>query len=279
MEEPLVSIIVPCYNQGRFLDEALSSVLGQTFSYWECIIINDGSTDETEKIAHRWSVKDSRFIPISVQNGGVSRARNIGISRAQGNFILPLDADDKISNDYVKAAISAFQNDPSLKLVYCQAEKFGKVSEPWSLEPFSLLNLTRFNMIFCSAMYKKEDWAMAGGYDDQMTTGIEDWEFWISLLKTGGKVRRLELTGFYYRIQSNGRTGKITDTNLKELYEYMSIKHAEFFVQQLGSFKYLDQRITNLQEEHDLKLTSRKFVIDLFCKRFLNFSIFGTYRL
>ena len=119
-----VSIIVPCYNQAQYLDECLQSVLEQTYPHWECIIINDGSPDNTEKVAQEWVVKDTRFKYIYKENGGLSSARNAGIEIADGEFILPLDADDKISAHYLKLAVKEFEKDTYLKVVYCKAEKF-----------------------------------------------------------------------------------------------------------------------------------------------------------
>lgn len=95
---PKVSIIVPCYNQAQFLDEALQSVLDQTYTNWECIIVNDGSPDHTEEVAQKWAAKEARFVYLKKENGGVSSARNAGIEKAKGDFIQFLDSDDCIDN-------------------------------------------------------------------------------------------------------------------------------------------------------------------------------------
>ena len=141
MEKPLVSIIVPCYNQSQYLDECLNSVLNQTYLNWECIIVNDGSPDQTCEVANKWLAKDIRFSYIEKENGGVSSARNIGIDAANGEFILPLDADDKIGDTYITKAIIAFNQNELLKVVYCNAEKFGNENGIWSLPDFSLHKL------------------------------------------------------------------------------------------------------------------------------------------
>lgn len=91
---PFVSVIVPCYNQGKFLAETLDSVLRQTHLDWECIVVNDGSTDQTEEVALAWSKRDSRFRYAYKENGGLSSARNAGLALAQGDFLQFLDADD-----------------------------------------------------------------------------------------------------------------------------------------------------------------------------------------
>lgn len=274
----LVSIIVPCYNQAQYLDEALQSVIEQTYQHWECIIVNDGSPDNTEEVASKWLDKDERFKYLYQENGGLSSARNFGITNAKGNFILPLDADDRISADYIELAINSFKEDPTLKLVYCKAEKFGDEEGLWVLPPFSLIDLCRINMIFCTAFFKKSDWELVGGYDVNMIYGWEDWEFWISLLKEGGKVKCIDKVGFYYRIKSDSMLKRINQEKSNYIFEYLSIKHADFFVKQYGSFAHLNNVINQIQDKNALNLKSEKFVIDVFCKTFFGITIFGKYK-
>ncbi|MDI1305925.1 MAG: glycosyltransferase family A protein [bacterium] len=275
MLNPKVSIIVPCFNQAQYLDEAIQSVLDQNYTNWECIIINDGSTDNTEEIAQKWTSKEKKIIYLYKENGGLSSSRNFGIIHATGKFILPLDADDKIANNYVNLAIESFQVDDSLKLVYCKAEKFEDETGALFLPPFSLLNLSCNNIIFCSAFFRKEDWELVGGYDEKMIYGLEDWEFWIAILKKGGNVKCLNEICFYYRIKNNSMVRQLNKEKRKYLFEYMSIKHSDFFVQQLGSFIELKDTAMKAKEGNPNKLKSKKFVIDIFLKTFFGFSIFG----
>lgn len=270
-----ISIIIPCYDQAQYLPESLHSVLEQSYADWECIIVNDGSLDDTEMVSKSWLEKDVRFKYVYQENGGLSSARNCGISQASGEFILPLDADDKISQDYITLAIEAFQDDDSLKVVYCKAEKFGEEIGMWDLAPFSLFNLSRKNMIFCSALYRKRDWESVGGYDLNMKYGCEDWEFWIALLKNGGNVKQLEEVGFYYRTKTISMIKGVENKHYDSLFSYLSIKHADFFVNHFGSFFVLEAKITKAKKIEQLKLNSKKYVIDVFCKRFFGFTIFG----
>lgn len=274
----IVSIIIPCYNQAQYLDECLQSVLEQTFQQWECIIVNDGSPDNTEEVAQNWCKKDQRFKYLFKENGGLSSARNFGISAATTQYILPLDADDKIANQYIELALNAFQQDKDLKVVYCKAERFGDVTGEWHLPPFSLKAMAVENMIFCTAMFNKNDWELVGGYDLKMIYGWEDWEFWIANLKNGGKVKQLDYIGFYYRIKKNSMVKALDYQKRESLLQYMSIKHPDFYVAQLGSYKKLNDDLENVKEEFNNKLKSEKFVIDLFCKTFLGFTIFGKYK-
>lgn len=273
-----VSVIVPCYNQAQFLDEALNSVLDQSYVNWECIIIDDGSPDNTEEVALRWCNKDKRFIYLKKENGGLSEARNTGIKSAIGEYILPLDADDKIAKNYIQHAVQFFIEDVSLKVVYCKAEKFGDEFGLWDLPQFSLFNLSRNNLIFPSGMYRKADWQAVDGYDSKMIYGWEDWEFWIALLKNGGNVKQLKEVGFYYRIKSVSMLKQIDKEKGNYLLNYLSVKHADFFVKHYGSFASLNRALIDEKNEQEHKLKSEKFAIDVFCSVFFGFSIFGKYK-
>ena len=271
---PLFSIVVPCYNQAEFLDEALQSVLNQSFANWECLVVNDGSPDYTKKIAAVWTKKDSRFKYLEKSNGGLVSARNHGIENAIGEFILPLDADDKIASNYLANALQAFESNGNLKIVYGKAIKFGLLNEEWNLKPFSMANLAKYNMIFCSAIYRKKDWFLANGYDINMTFGLEDWEFWISILKHGGEVCKLNEIVFYYRIKENSMLESLTLSKEKKLLEYMSRKHIDFYIQNLGSFVALHRQIEIEKSSFKSFKKSKKNSVNLFFQTFFGITIF-----
>ncbi|WP_338359074.1 glycosyltransferase family A protein [Yeosuana marina] len=269
MSNNKVSVVVPCYNQAQYLDEALQSVLNQSFNDWECIIVNDGSTDKTEVISNKWIKKDSRFKYVYQNNSGLSSARNLGIKKAESEYILPLDADDKIGENYLELAYQAFQEYKDLKVVYCEAKKFGDSDEMWKLPEFSLYSLSRKNMIFCSALFRKKDWKAIGGFDVNMIHGWEDWEFWISMLKNGGLVKKIESVQFYYRVKDVSMLKAMGAQKTKETEEYLSVKHADFFVEQLGSFSSLLRETERVKKSYEEKLKSKKFLINAFLKKLL----------
>ncbi|MCF6294157.1 MAG: glycosyltransferase family 2 protein [Flavobacteriaceae bacterium] len=264
---PLVSVIVPCYNQAEYLSEALETVLEQTFTNWECIIVDDGSPDNTHDIAVEWLQKDSRFKYIKKENGGLSSARNTGIETARGEFILPLDADDKISPNYLGLSINEFQKDQELKIVYCKAEKFGAESGLWRLPHFSLQGLAKSNMIFCSAVFRKRDWELVGGYDSKMIYGLEDWEFWVAILKLGGNVKRLDVIGFYYRIKKDSMAKSMSENEILISRKFIANKHLDFILNEYDALLKKNNEMNN-------RLSSEKYVINLFTKMFLGFKIF-----
>lgn len=198
---PLISVIVPCYNQAIFLPEALESLLKQTFQNWEVIIVDDGSPDNTKEVSCNYLARDCRFRYIYQDNAGLPAARNFGIANARGEYILPLDADDKIADTYIEKALKIFENTPQTTLVYCQVSYFGAQTGKWELSYGGYRELLMKNSIFCSAFYRKNDWLRIGGYDEKMLRGFEDWDFNIRLLGVDKIVCQIPEILFFYRIK------------------------------------------------------------------------------
>lgn len=254
----LVSIVIPCYNQARYLNETVQSVMGSTHKAIEIIIVNDGSTDNTSEIGQSLAEQISCVHYFSQNNSGPSVARNHGIQKSSGEYILPLDADDLISKDYIEKALTVLIKRPEVKVVYCEAEKFGFKTGPWQLKPFSLELLAKDNMIFVSALYRKSDWDACGRYDEGFIWGREDWEFWISMLKAGGEVVKLPITGFYYRINPNSRRKKMNNDRKRNLIAYINTKHRHFIHQQLnGPLRF--QRSLSKPYNTFLKMLGKNF--------------------
>ena len=197
-----VSVVIPCFNQGQFLEEAVASVLGQSFADFEIIVVNDGSTEErTNRLLQNFTREKTRIIHTA--NQGLAAARNNGIAVAKGKYILPLDADDRIEPAYLEKAVAVLDGNPGVGIVYCKARLFGAVDSDWDLPDYSLERMLVDNIIFCSACYRRDDWLAAGGYDPGMIYGWEDYEFWLSLIEKGRKVVRLAETLFCYRVASD----------------------------------------------------------------------------
>jgi glycosyltransferase involved in cell wall biosynthesis len=248
MQSLLVSIIVPCYNQAKYLPEALDSVLAQTYHDWECIIVNDGSPDNTEEVANQYCNKDKRFKYIYKENGGLSSARNAGIQSSSGEFILPLDADDLIGEHYLEKSIHRFQHFPDTKLVYCKAALFGEQVGEWTLPDYNYEALLFENMIFCSAIFRRFDYDKTGGYNENMTHGFEDWDFWISLLDESDVVYRIPEICFYYRIRYQSMARKITEETMQFLTRQIVMNHKERYKEMFPNIIYMNSQIRSQKE-------------------------------
>jgi glycosyltransferase involved in cell wall biosynthesis len=234
-QKPIVSVIIPCYNQAGYLSETIQSAFESDYRPLEVIVVNDGSTDSSLQVALSLLEKYEGLEVIDQENSGVASARNAGIRQAKGDFILPLDGDDKIHPQYISKAVSVLISRPAIKVVYCKGKKFDENGlKDWNLKPFSRRALARDNMIFVSALFRKKDWEEVGGFSEDMTMGREDWEFWIKMLKNAGEVVQLPMVGFFYRLTPNSkrkRTG--TDQKKRERIAYLNEKHADFFEREL----------------------------------------------
>ena len=197
---PKISVIIPCFNQGLYLDEAVESVLAQTFQDLEILVVDDGSTDvETVNILKDAVWPKTRVI--RTENQGLSAARNNGIREAQGDYILPLDADDKIGQGYLEDAVRILDKHPEIGIVYSEATYFGARTSYWQLPDFSTDQMLFQNLIFCSALFRREHWEKVGGYNINMVYGWEDWDFWLSVIQLGAKVYRIPKVHFFYRLK------------------------------------------------------------------------------
>jgi glycosyltransferase involved in cell wall biosynthesis len=241
--KPLVSLVVPCYNQASFLAETLNSVSQQTYTNWECIIVNDGSPDNTEEVAQIYCNKDSRFKYFYKTNGGLSSARNAGIKVSMGKYVLPLDSDDKIETEYLEFAVEILNSNDNIKIVYSKAELFGQKSGLWNIQEYSLERMLATNLIFCSAFYRRSDYDKTNGYNSNMKFGFEDWDFWLSILENGGDVYRIDKVMFYYRIRKGSMLRSLDTTKQSylrgKIYENHRKLYSENSLNPLYTFEYM----------------------------------------
>ena len=194
---PKVSIIVPCYNQAQHLDAALQSILDQTYTNWECIIVNDGSLDNTCEVAKQWVEKDSRFIYLYKENGGLSSARNAGLEAAKGDYIQFLDSDDCIVKTKLELSLQHL-NLAKSKEVKVVISNFGMFDDnPLNtFAPFCNLDDSLFN--FESLLYQWEESFTIPIHCGLFETSLfksfrfpenlkakEDWVMWVSLFQKG----------------------------------------------------------------------------------------------
>ena len=236
MTSPLVSVVIPCYNQGKYLEETVASAIASSYRPIEIILVNDGSKDNSLEIAKNLEAIHPEIRTIDQPNGGVAKARNNGIACAKGTYILPLDGDDLISDKYIQEAVETLEANPEVKVVYCQAVKFNESGKKtWKLKPFSRHKLAKDNMIFVAAVFRKTDAELVGGFSEDMKMGREDWEFWIKMLKNGGEVVQLSFVGFYYRLTPTSKRKKTGTTQKKrERIAYLNAKHLDFFERELN---------------------------------------------
>lgn len=231
-----VSVIIPCYNYGQFIDDAVNSVLCQTFQDFEIVIVNDGSTDKyTNTKLENYSKPKCEVI--HTEHLGAQYARNIGIKKSKGEYILPLDADDKIGPRYLQEAVKVLEEKKEFGIVYCRAEFFGDKSGEWILPDYTLEKMLIRNVIFCSAMFRRSDYLKTKGFNPNMIYGRQDWDFWLSLIENGVKVFRLQEIHFYYRYKLRSTNRDLIRDEEKKAYSLKTIylNHIDLYFENHGN--------------------------------------------
>lgn len=225
-----VSVIMPCYNDGLYIQEAISSVDLVQNPDTEIMIIDDGSTD-SKTIEVLSQIRHERIHVLHANHAGPSAARNLGIRSAQGRYILPLDADDRIEQEYIEKARQLLQDRPEIGIVYCHADLFGKESGPWKLPEYSFDRMLVQNLVFVSAMFRKADWEAVGGFRTDMEFGMEDYDFFIGILALDKEIVQLPETLFHYRIKKTSRTTAFLEdrTHVKMAFQQIYEHHQDFY--------------------------------------------------
>lgn len=229
-EQVLVSVVIPCYDQGAYLHEAIASVLSSTLTRFEIVVVNDGSTDKhTLEILSKRSWPKTRVI--HQENKGLAGARNTGIAHSRGKFILPLDSDDRIAPSFLETAVRLLSDREDIAFVYCYAQLFGDESGIWITGDFSPRKLVIKNYIPASAVFLKSIWEEAGGYDesDILRAGFEDWDFWLRVAGKGHKGHCIHEPLFYYRKHAGSMLAGSRLQN-KELTDYILNKNKDIIV-------------------------------------------------
>lgn len=247
-DDSLVSVVIPCYNLGVYLEEALDSVKAQTYSSTEIIIVDDGSTDEHTVNLLKKIEKDSPDVKVIFQkNTGPSGARNTGIKEARGDYILCLDSDDVLLPDYIEKVMPIFFQEDLKKIgfVTTWVQEFGKRKNIWETEKYNPGRLLVENIINTASIFRKEAWEKVGGYKTEMKGGYEDWEFWISVVESGYEWKVLPEIQFMYRIRDNSVSATASTKHL-ELYSKIISFHPEMFKKYSSELAYESSNIINI---------------------------------
>lgn len=223
-EMPFVSIVIPCYNHGQYLNDAVQSILGQTWQNFEIIIVNDGSDDQgTLEIIKDFRRPRTRIIHLS-QNMGPSAARNTGIEGARGKYVCCLDADDKLHPTYLEKAIVTMEVNSGLSFVGSWTQVFGSESRVWYSLQFDPDLLIYYNQFGPATVFKRSAWEKAGGFSDKMREGFEDWEFWVRLTGNGYRGYRIAEKMILYRRMDNSLAVRALSAAEKKEYLFDKIK-------------------------------------------------------
>ena len=224
---PAVSVVVPCFNGGRFLDALMASLARQTFRDFEIVIVDDGSTDLGT--LRKLSELKSRARVIHQKNGGLSAARNSGFRFAHADLVLPLDCDDMIEPPFLAEAVELMRNAPAdVAAVFCHMRLAG-AARGLLERHFNRFDLLFTNTLPSGLLLSKASWAAVGGYDESMRDGYEDWEFHLRLMCAGYRAIELPKPYYVYSMADEGMLLGRASRLHGRLWRAIRSKHADLY--------------------------------------------------
>lgn len=252
----LISVVIPCFNHGQYLDEAVESVLAQTYQDFEICIVNDGSTDQyTVDLLNTFDRPKCKVV--HTDNKGLPSARNNGVRATKGEYICCLDADDKYHPDYFMKAVDIFDQDKEFRYgaVPAWVQLFGSDNILWKTignnsEGFKPFLQGVRNNIHSSTIFRRVCWEQIGGYDESMTTGYEDWDFWIKMLALNYEWFCIDEPLIYYRQKAQSMVTEAHEVR-PELLKILIENNYDFYIKHmLPIIQELDSEIFLLKKEN-----------------------------
>lgn len=226
MSSPLVSVVVPCWNAGAFLDGLCECLDAQTFRDFETIVVDDGSTDPAT--LDRLNKLSSSIRHVRQENRGLSGARNSGFREAEGEFVLPLDCDDRIEPDFLLRGVERLNANPDIDFVFSHMRLVG--ARDGILERrFNRFDQLFLNQLAYALLMRKSAWARVGGYDETMRDGYEDWDFNLRLIMSGSSGGLIPDALLIYRVAEGGMLLSKSARKHGELWARIREKHAEAY--------------------------------------------------
>lgn len=254
----ILSVVIPCYNAGDLLIEALESVIGYPKpDCYEIIIVNDGSTD-AHTIEVLRELQESGILVINQINKGPGAARNTGVKQAKGRYILFLDSDNKIRHDYITKGIALLDLDEHVGVVHGKAHFFGEDTKPRFIPAeFDLYKIFSFNYIDMCAVIRKSMWVELGGFDEErVLIGHEDWDFWIRVALAGWKFHFVDEILFDYRQSATSLVqSAVIPESHRLMMQYLYGKHLLEFAKLYQQLEYKNRMYTR-----DKKMPLRSFL-------------------
>jgi glycosyltransferase involved in cell wall biosynthesis len=256
MESPFISVVVSSYNYEHYLPRLLESLLKQTYTNWECIIVDDESTDNTSELLKQYSEKDERIKYQFQNNTGPAAARSLGVSIAKGEYVQFIDADDFIGESKFEIEIELFKNNPLVDIVYSSysfidsdLKEQWKDGEKWqtlSTKPFNDFVKYWENGLMIpihSFLFKRHCFEKWGSFDLKLKTH-EDWDLNLNFSLQGMKYLHHNYVGAFYRIHLNSSSRTDLTANRKDtlnvLAKYMSKQNVSFFQKCLIINRYFE---------------------------------------
>ncbi|HEX5798195.1 MAG TPA: glycosyltransferase family 2 protein [Candidatus Saccharimonadales bacterium] len=255
----LVSVIIPCYNYGNLLPKAIDSVIAQTYKNIEIIIIDDGSTDDTESVAKTYSSEYQNVYYHKQKNMGIVKTRNKCVNLAKGYYLIQLDADDWIDNSYVEKAVNLAE-DSNADIVYSDVIIFGRVNRKVYHPEHNIEILKYQNYIHASALVKKTVFS-TNKYDEVLESlGYEDWDLFLGACLSGKTARKMTGPVLHYKKHNQPRSRSDVDFPFKQALDariYIYEKYYKKYPEAMKSLEPINQLFVKIQNKNEILLKKR----------------------
>lgn len=203
---PLVSVIMPAYNVDRYIDAAVQSVLAQTYPDFELIVIDDGSTDDTNRIVQSHMGRDPRVQLLQQPNGGISAARNFGLRTSRGSLVALLDGDDVWEPGFLESQVAILTARPDIDAVtgnawFLGGPEHGRPARPVPDSrpaPDLPTMITDETAVFIMTVFRRRVYETIGGFDEALRTN-EDYDYWLRAASAGFRFARNDRPLAHYR--------------------------------------------------------------------------------
>jgi len=259
----LLSVITPCYNSGKYLVEAIDSVIQCKQNDCEVIIVDDGSTDlYTLEVLNSLEHQGCKIV--KQENFGPASARNAGVKNSNGEFLLFLDSDNKIRPEYIRKGIGVLRAKPSVGVVYAKANFFGiDLPKPrFTPMKFDFDSILIGNYIDMCSIVRKKVWEELHGFDENRTLiGYEDWEFWIRVGLSSWSFEYIDEILFDYRVRDNSLMAVIDTERKNKAVEYISHKHSSAIFKRYKYYYRLNARFQKNPLLYFLKLCYCNYIL------------------
>jgi glycosyltransferase involved in cell wall biosynthesis len=226
MAEPTVSVVLPCYNAHEHLGQAIDSMRAQTFRDFEIIVVDDGSTDPETRAFLDGLDGDVRVV--RQENRGLPGARNAGFREARGSYVLPLDCDDWLEPTFLEKTLAALGNAPDATFAFTHIALEGEATGVLD-KNFNFFEQLFLNQLPYCLLIPKAVWHEAGGYDETMRHGYEDWEFNIRLGGRGIRGVVLPEPLFHYRVSGSGMLKSVSSDRHGQLWREIQQRNAALY--------------------------------------------------
>ncbi|MBY0479743.1 MAG: glycosyltransferase family 2 protein [Chitinophagaceae bacterium] len=257
--KPFISVVIPCYNSGAYLPETISRLRQQTYSHFEIIVVNDGSTD-VQTIELLEGLSKQGITVLHKANGRMSSARNFGVQHAKGTVIAALDADDYFDSSFFEKAIAVLSEKTEVAVVTSHIQLFGNYREVARPRGGNAFNFLFSSECPACAIVRKDCWDAIGGYDENMKMGYEDWEFYIRITQKGWLVEVIPEKLLFYRQTNNSTHKNDTIPHRQELVNYIIDKHHDWYLECLKK----------LVAEKQVLYTESRIALPTIFKMFMN---------